>query len=445
MNESATRWWLLLQTEFSQRKLLVLVCGQVLGLLFQFSLLWWVASLALLCLAHSASARLILALGLLFGAVWVSPFQAPRSDFEGDFMVRAVSSRGAVFGSAGRSVFIPRVLMPTSVEVGDEVHLASDHRLSGNLTTKPETFVVRGPAGSERSVRWLDSVWSRSVSEPDRRLLQAFTLGSSASLSREDRRSVQETGAGVFFSSSGLHVYVLAGALWLLSLAVPAPRLLRVILCALLLCGFAVATGGHPGTWRAIVFCAMRWLAPHLRREFDGLSALALVCGVDLLVEPASIWDAGFVFGSVAVLGWYLCPWGLPAADARPGVWEWMRGLLVRSGWMFLVTWPLSACFYGSFSFAGLLLNPLYVLLVPVVAAMVGAGTVLSLLGANLGGTVLHASSEMIRIFLSYVHSLTSLSLTIATDAPWLPYIAAIYFISLVRLYMPSGRRSAAS
>ncbi len=230
---------------------------------------------------------------------------------------------------------------------------------------------------------WLDR-WRQVLRE---RLRQALPQGVGAALVPAlvigDRGGLTPTQWGVFsrtgtshlMAISGLHVGLVAGALFLLArrawalipglaLRVAAPRAgaFAALVAAL---GYAALAGFAVSTQRALVMLAVVLIAVVVGRTLRPGSALMVALAAVLLVDPAAVLDYGFwlSFGAVAVLFYALGRrLGPPGWVARWGAAQWSIALGLL---------PLLIAFFGQASLIAPLVNllavPLFGLLLPLI------------------------------------------------------------------------------
>ncbi|MBK1646531.1 DNA internalization-related competence protein ComEC/Rec2 [Thiocapsa imhoffii] len=149
---------------------------------------------------------------------------------------------------------------------------------------------------------------------PARALVQALVIGDRSGFDQEQWEILTRTGTNHLVAISGLHVGLIAGALfilvrWLwsrsarLTMALAAPRAAAVaaLIAAL---GYAALAGFAVSTQRALIMLAVVLAALFWLRTLRPYHALLLALVGVLLVDPGAVLAAGFwlSFGAVAVL-----------------------------------------------------------------------------------------------------------------------------------------------
>ena len=140
-------------------------------------------------------------------------------------------------------------------------------------------------------------------------LLRAMLLGSREEIPDAIYRDFSVTGTLHVIAISGTHVAVMALLLVtaLKSAGVTQPH--WVFFLAPLLTLYTLGTGLAASAVRACLMAILFWAAPLLRRRPDGLTALAWAGVLIVAWAPEQLFDPGFVFSFVAVLGlMLLCP-----------------------------------------------------------------------------------------------------------------------------------------
>lgn len=208
-------------------------------------------------------------------------------------------------------------------------------------------------------------------------LVPALVIGDRSGLTPANWAVFSRTGTSHLIAISGLHVGLIAGAVFLiarrawswapaLALRFAAPRAaaLMALIAAL---GYAALAGFSVSTQRALVMLAVVLGAVIASRSIRPSSAIVLALSAVLLLDPGSVLDYGFwlSFGAVATLlyalGWRLGP---PGPIARWGAAQWAVALGLL---------PMLIAFFGRASLIAPLVNlvavPIFGLLLPVILA----------------------------------------------------------------------------
>ncbi len=189
----------------------------------------------------------------------------------------------------------------------------------------------------------------------------AMLLGDKSGLDSEEYERFSAVGVSHLFAVSGLHVSVLAGALYF-ALRIDRPWL-RFFLLAAFLVFYALLTALSPSVLRASVMLLCGALAFPLRRRRDGPSALAAAFILVLLYRPAALLQIGFQLSFSAVYGILLLAPMLQRATRRLG--SALSGILSASVAVNLATLPVSALAFGLFQPLSVATNILLLPLVP--------------------------------------------------------------------------------
>lgn len=252
-------------------------------------------------------------------------------------------------------------------------------KATGYVRSKPPAERLDAGAGGYLLDRWRQQLRERlhqtSPSGVGAALIPALVIGDRGALTPAQWTVFSRTGTSHLIAISGLHVGLIAGALFLLvrrtwalapalALKVAAPRAgaLAALGGAF---GYAALAGFAVSTQRALVMLAVVLIAILAGRTLRAGSALLLALAAVLIVDPGAVLDYGFwlSFGAVAVLlyalGWRLGP---PGWIARWGAAQWAVALGLL---------PLLIAFFGQASLIAPLVNlvavPLFGVLLPLV------------------------------------------------------------------------------
>jgi ComEC/Rec2-related protein len=137
----------------------------------------------------------------------------------------------------------------------------------------------------------------------EKSLILAMTLGFRSDIPRRTMRTFRHAGTIHIFAISGLHVLLIAKIIsWCLG-ALGISRKYWVIPLAPILAAYVFLTGGQPSAMRAGLMATIYYAAPLFGRRSDPLNAIA---GTALLLVPANpeiVTDLGFILSFSMVTG----------------------------------------------------------------------------------------------------------------------------------------------
>ncbi len=131
----------------------------------------------------------------------------------------------------------------------------------------------------------------------------ALLLGQRSDLDAATNAAFNRTGLTHIISLSGMHVALLAGSLWSVTLLFGLPKPLRAAICLALLLAYGLAVPPRGPTVRAIFLGCFFFSAVILNRQTRPLNTLALSAMVLLLVRPAELFSPSWQLSFSAVLG----------------------------------------------------------------------------------------------------------------------------------------------
>lgn len=140
------------------------------------------------------------------------------------------------------------------------------------------------------------------LTREDAAVMEGMMVGATGDFPHALREAFMRSGIGHLLSTSGLHVAMALQMLEWLLVWVFAPFRGRVILLILAAWGYALLAGLRPPIVRAATMANLYLMAPLLRREADGLSALGWAATFWLLYAPYALFEVGFQYSFCAVL-----------------------------------------------------------------------------------------------------------------------------------------------
>ena len=361
--------------------------------------------LPLLWLASGLPTRGIL-LAVAGLGVWMQP-PLPQEDWfpdttlQGTGQVVAIpwrtSSGAATVVEIGGHRWRWRLESPTQVGLGDRWQIAGVgvplregqtpiRGIRGQLELESATLISSGSgfwrAGQAVGESFYAFIGRFSTGvEP---FVRAVTLNETSGMTPEDWTDFREAGVIHVVSASGLHVGILAAAVWLALGFTPIDRRYRLLILLLLVGVYAAAAGLRPPMIRAWIMAAFLGGAYFFRRDADGLSALAGASLLILLLDPPALWDIGFALSVVSLAA--LIMFG---PSYRPGwpfnLGRWLKDAAQTSAVALLATVPLVSQVFGEVSLLGFIANIVVVPLAGIVVVFSLLAWLMSLVWAGLG------------------------------------------------------------
>jgi competence protein ComEC len=168
------------------------------------------------------------------------------------------------------------------------------------LTRRGGFLLLRGIEALRRRVEGMVEQTHRKATE-HALVLKGMLLGQRSALPQEVLDAFQDSGASHVLAVSGLHVGLIAGAIFLvlswLRLTHKAACLLTI--AAIIL--YACLVGFRASVLRASLMLILFLVAQLIDRDADLINLLAFAALVLLVVNPAQLWDVGFQLSFAAV------------------------------------------------------------------------------------------------------------------------------------------------
>lgn len=243
-------------------------------------------------------------------------------------------------------------------------------------------------------------------------LYLAMLLGEKAVLSAEQENAFMRSGTFHIFSISGLHVMVIAGAIYFTCKALRIPRRPSVILNLIVLGLYVQITGASSPAVRAFLMIALLSAYQGFRLPGNPLAALVAAALATLLLDPLQLFSTGFQMSYTVVIALvamarplgekWLAAWQ-PFALLPKVSWRWYHRKIERGGrwvlgtlaacWVaFLASTPSGIGYFGLFSPGSLLAN---LVIIPLSGIALWAGFV-SLVAGLAGLLPLSALSNLV-------------------------------------------------
>jgi len=209
-------------------------------------------------------------------------------------------------------------------------------------------------------------------------LALALALGDRRGLTRDEEERWRKAGVNHILSVSGMHVAILAGALYfcLRKVAGFQASLLGAALFAVV---YALLVGNVLSAWRAALGFALGAVAKVTLRDTEPINILGLVAASMLLWMPLAVTDPGFILSFVATAGLLVLIPVLMAWLPLPRPWLAVKALVATSLAAQLATAPVVLTFFHAWPLYGL---PANLVLVPLSPLLVGGAFLIGVLGA---------------------------------------------------------------
>lgn len=139
--------------------------------------------------------------------------------------------------------------------------------------------------------------------QKDAGIVGAMLLGEKADLAEEVKQLYRENGIAHILAISGLHISLIGSGLFFVLRRFIMPMHVAAIVSATLLILYAIITGASISTIRAVIMMICMLAARFLGKHYDALNALAFSALVQLIPNPLTIFDTGFLLSYGTVFG----------------------------------------------------------------------------------------------------------------------------------------------
>lgn len=149
----------------------------------------------------------------------------------------------------------------------------------------------------------LQAIFAEHMGKENAALASSLLFSHKSADAEELRELFQNLGIAHLFAVSGLHISILAGALFALLKRLSVPKVYRVVLTSVFMLAYAWLCGFSVATQRAFFMFVLLHGANLCKRPSQSLVALAWSAILILLINPFALFTAGFAFSFGAVLG----------------------------------------------------------------------------------------------------------------------------------------------
>lgn len=215
-----------------------------------------------------------------------------------------------------------------------------------------------------------------NVPDDTARFMYAMLFGDSSVIEENVKSDFSYTGTAHLLAVSGLHVGMIAGALFLLLKAVKANAYVRGAAVIAVLLFFCALCGFSPSTVRATIMVSVGIAAGLCGLRYDPLSGMSFAAIILLFVSPYNLYSLGFLMSFLAVYGLILFARPLRNAMTKAKFPKWLASALSATLAANATLLPLMIYVFGDVSLIFALSNciivplagiffPLYVVMLP--------------------------------------------------------------------------------
>ncbi len=223
-----------------------------------------------------------------------------------------------------------------------------------------------------------DSLVKLNIQQTPKSILMAMLLGDKSGIKALDH-VFRATGTSHVLAISGLHVGIIAALLNMFFGFLKSNWIrLRYVLIILGAWSFCLVSGMAPSTVRACLMVSCYFIAKIFNEKANGLNFCFVAAFFMLLIDPSKIYDIGFQFSFLAILGILLYFDAIYKAWVFRGFKDrlWQMTALTLSAQVMLT--PLSLYYFHEFP---LLFLPASLMAIPITFVIVSSGVFVLLIG----------------------------------------------------------------
>ncbi len=378
---------------------------------------------------------------------------------------RASLGSGETHLTAGQRILVPARLRPMGVASNEgerdraELRRRRGELLSGSFDERRVVALTRAPAWR----RWLEEAHQSlshtaedAIGDRDARgLVLTLAAGERAGLGEELEDAFAKSGLAHVLSVSGLHVAVVAVAVfavlrWLLTRRMTRwarrvdPRAVAAPVAIALVWAYVLYTGWQAPAVRSGVMCSLVLSGWLFQRRSDALNALAFALLVMMVADPATLFELSVQLSFAAVAAMVLLAPPLraslpidPPSPATQSGWrlrlgQWREEAIATAIASVAVTLGTAPLVLGAFqrvSVAGVLSNVVTLPLSGLLTMASAGAAAVHLLSPWAGGLLLVVAGAVARVFLWLTTLFASLPFaSVPLPAPSWPVTAAWWF-----------------
>ncbi len=269
------------------------------------------------------------------------------------------------------------------------------------------------------SCRIAEALEQTELDTAARGFIMSILTGDKSEIDYDTRCTFARAGIAHIMAVSGMHVGIVASAVWLLLLPLYfiLSRRVRIVITVAAVWAYALLCGMSAPVVRASVMASVLFASQLMERVNNSFNALCLSALVILMADPMALYDAGFQFSFCTVAALVLfTPPVMRRLENRPAAMRYVAGLCLTSCVAMAGSWHLTAYYFHSLP---LFFLPMNLVAVPLLPLFILAGFgVVSLHWIGLDPSWLTAA---VNYGFDFLRRLASLSGGATADDLWLP------------------------
>lgn len=277
----------------------------------------------------------------------------------------------------------------------------------------------------------LVSILNKSLAPKYASIMEGVLLGSAGRIDYQAQNDFALSGVIHILSVSGYHMALLAGACLVVGNLFGFSRGLQAFLTITVTLFYAIMIGFSPPVVRSALMIWTLLLARFLKRDYDWQSSISLAALIILLLDPQSLFTAGFQLSFLATWGiFYLAPIIEPGLISIPYVGKAITVTLAAQ----LAVLPVTSYYFSYFSIISVIAN---LIIVPLVSLAMLTGS-----AAIVGGMVWLPFAETMNISTAFIVELVLKLARVFADLPFSvittgqPSVTGVIFIYVITVVL---------
>lgn len=213
----------------------------------------------------------------------------------------------------------------------------------------------------------IKELFEKEIGGDNGALAAAILTGNKCSLSLKAYNDFKSCGATHLMAVSGLHLSVLAGALYYLLRRILVPEIPRTVLCAAAVFFYIALSGFSKSMIRAGIMLLVLLLSRLFKDKSDSLNSLGFAAFI-VCLNPYAVTDAGALLSFSAVLGLItINPYISRPLKVKNVFLKYARDIFTASVSVFITTFPAMFFLFGTVSLVGIFIN---IVMIPLTQAV---------------------------------------------------------------------------